>query len=159
MSDETRLWESASKKEPRTDATASELQADFLDKEDPQHYEEPYVLPPLRPHRHYMAFRLGKRRERLRIDRAVKPMRFPSYHYLEDISFDQEQQLGFHLFFNNMTVTVRGKYLWPVVHAISSGRCEAIHEYHAKVYDPPAKGEPVIESIAITPPATLADDD
>jgi hypothetical protein len=120
--------------------------------------DEPYVLPPLRPQK-YTAFRLGKRRERLLIDRAAQPMRFPAYHELRDISFDQAQQQGFHLFFQAMTVEVIGKNLWPVVHAISSGRCAAVYEYHAKLYPaPPAKGEPFIESIKLLPPEALADD-
>jgi hypothetical protein len=136
----------------------ADVPPDLSSAEDPQGFEEPYILPPLRPDRHYTAFRLGKRRERLRIDRAAQPMRFPSYFQLEDISFDQSHQIGFHLFFRAMTVTVKGQNLWPVVHAISSGRCEAIHEYHAKLYDPPAKGEPIIESITITQPAALDDE-
>ena len=124
---------------------------------EPADDDEPYILPPLRPEK-YMAFRLGKRRERLLIDRAAQPMRFPAYHELRDISFDQAYQQGFHLFFQAMTVTVMGKNLWPVVHAISSGRCAALYEYHAKLYPkPPAKGEPLIESIKLEPPALLAE--
>jgi hypothetical protein len=78
---------------------------------------------------------------------------------LRDISFDQAHQQGFYLFFWAMTVEVMGKNLWPVVHAISSGRCEAVYQYHAKRYpSPPAKGEPQIESIKLSPPVALADD-
>jgi hypothetical protein len=120
--------------------------------------DEPYILPPLRPEK-YTAFRLGKRRERLIIDRAASPMRFPAYHELRDISFDQAYQLGFNLFFQAMTVEITGKNLWPVVHAIASGRCQAVYEYHAKLYPaPPEKGEPWIESIKLLPPVALADD-
>lgn len=119
--------------------------------------DEPYVLPQLRPD-DYAAFRLGKRRERLLIDRAGGPMRFPAYHELRDISFDQVHQQAFYLFFQAMTVEVTGRNLWPVVHAISNGRCAAVYEYHAKLYPaPPAKGEPIIESIKLEPPAPLAD--
>jgi hypothetical protein len=118
---------------------------------------DPYTLPPLRP-QEYTAFRLGKRRERLLIDRAAAPMRFPAYHQLEDISFDQTLQQVFSLFFHEMTVEIMGENLWPVAHAIASGRCEAIYEYHAKLYPaPPAKGEPVIRSIKIVPPVVPAD--
>jgi hypothetical protein len=45
---------------------------------------------------------------------------------------------------------IEGWNLGPVAHAISYGSCERIREYHAKLYDPPAPGEPVIEKIAIT---------
>ena len=120
--------------------------------------DEAYVLPTIRPDR-YIAFRLGKRRERLLIDRASHPMRFPAYHALLDINFDQVHQEGFNLFFHAMTVEVTGKNLWPVVHAISNGRCAAIYEYHAKLYPAlPAKEEPLIESITLMPPVALADD-
>lgn len=161
MTEETRLWGGQPKKqqpEKQQQPAAPEQERDFLKAEDPGDYEEPYVLPPLRPDRHYGAFRLGKRRERLRIDRAVMPMRFPAYCYLIDINFDASHQVGFHLFFTSMTIKVTGKNLWPVVHAISSGRCEAIHEYHSKLYDPPEKGEPIIEKIEILPPSALDDE-
>jgi hypothetical protein len=159
MSDE-RLWGGGSPKKPQSGPplSAPETERDFLNAEDPQGYEEPYILPPLRPDRQYVAFRLGKRRERLRIDRATQPMRFPAYCYLVDIKFDSSQQIGFVMYFTSMTVEVLGKNLWPVVHAISSGRCEAIHEYHSKIYDAPPKGAPIIESIKLTPPEALADD-
>ena len=120
---------------------------------------DPYILPPLRPEK-YTAIRLGKRRERLLIDRASHPMRFPAYHELRDISFDQAFQQGFNLFYQGMTVEITGKNLWPVAHAISCGRCEAVYEYHAKLYPArPAKGEPIIESINLSPPVALADDE
>ncbi len=64
-------------------------------------------------------------------------MRFPVYHELRDINFDQAYQQGFNLFFHAMTVEVTGENLWPVVHAIASGRCAAIYEFHADLYSPP----------------------
>lgn len=120
--------------------------------------DEPYILPPLRPEQ-YTAFRLGKRRERLMIARAAQPLRFPFYHELRDISFEQEFQQGFNLFFQAMTVEIIGENLWPVAHAIASGRCDGIYEYHAKLYPAlPASGYPLIRSIVIAPPVALADD-
>ncbi len=125
---------------------------------EPFEEEEPYILPPLRP-QSYTAFRLGKRRERMFIDRAAKPMRFPAYHELRDISFDQTHQQGGYLYFQAMTVEIMGRDLWPVFHAIASGRCAAVYEYHAKLYPAkPANGEPLIESIKLLPPEALADD-
>jgi hypothetical protein len=49
-----------------------------------------------------------------------------------------------------MIVEVTGWNLWPVVHAINFGNCELIFEFHPKLYDPPAKGEPLIDKIVIT---------
>ena len=121
---------------------------------------EPYELLPLRPE-DYKAFQLGKRRgERLIIYRASQPMRFPVYHELRDISFDQAFQQGGFLFFHAMTVEIMGRNLWPVFHAIGSTRCAAIYEYHAKLYPAPAsEGEPQIDSIKLLPPEPLADDE
>jgi hypothetical protein len=125
---------------------------------EPSDDDEPYILPPLRPD-NYTAFRLGKRRERLLIARAAEPMRFPAYHELRDISFDQAHQQGFYLFFQAMTVSVLGKNLWPVVHAISNSRCASIYEYNAKLFPAlPAKDEPLIERIKLLPPESLAED-
>ena len=122
--------------------------------------DEPYVLPPIRPD-NYTAFRLGKRRERLLIAPATQPFQFPFYHELTDISFDQEYQLGFILFFHAMTVEVLGQNLWPVAHAITSSRCDAIYEYHEKHWpDFSGKtGEPFIKSITIGPPVKLVADE
>ena len=49
-----------------------------------------------------------------------------------------------------MIVEVTGRNLEPVVHAISYGNCGCIREFHPKLYDRPAPGEPVIETIHIT---------
>ena len=75
---------------------------------------------------------------------------FPNYNYLLDISFDHHHQSAFTLIYTFMIVGVTGWNLWPVVHAISFGHCERILEFHPKLYDPPAKGEPIIEKIVIT---------
>ena len=145
------FFEKAAGQEPEPRSTAGGPEATNDD-------DEPYILPSLRPEK-YTAFRLGKRRERLLIDRAAQPMRFPAYHELRDISFDQAFQQGGFLFFQAMTVEIMGKNLWPVFHAIYSSRCAAVYEYHAKLYPaPPAKGEPLIESIKLLPPEPLAED-
>ena len=49
-----------------------------------------------------------------------------------------------------MLVEVTGNHLGAIVHAISYGNCERIHEFHRKLYDPPAPNVPIIESITIT---------
>ena len=157
MSDEDNVFEffqKAAGQEPKP-KNAPPSHVDSLETEEE---DEPYVLPPLRPEK-YTAFRLGKRRERLLIARATQPFRFPAYHELKDINFDQDFQQGFNLFYHGMTVEVIGENLWPVAHAIASGRCDAIYEYHAKLYPtPPAKGDQFIKSIKLEPPAALADD-
>jgi hypothetical protein len=90
-----------------------------------------------------MAFFRGRRflgtlhMNRDALDEGCGVMRFPVYHELRDINFDQAYQQGFNLFFHAMTVEVTGENLWPVVHAIASGRCAAIYEFHADLYSPP----------------------
>ena len=143
----SRLQREATGEEPET----------TKEKEPQPEEDEPYILPQLIPEK-YMAFRLGKRRERLLIARAAQPMRFPAYHQLMDISFDQARQEGFIMFFHAMTVVVEGKNLWPVVHAISNGRCAGIYQYHKRVYPSlPDPSEPLIEVIKIEPPAFLTE--
>jgi len=48
-----------------------------------------------------------------------------------------------------MMVEVEGFYLWRVVHAINSNKCERIREFHPDLFDYPAKGEPLIQKIRI----------
>jgi hypothetical protein len=69
---------------------------------------------------------------------------------LLDISYDHFQHSAFTLIYTFMIVEVTGWNLESVVHAINFGNCERITEYHAKLYDPPAQGEPLIEKIQIT---------
>ena len=103
------------------------------------------------PHdRAYVAFELRERADRLHIMRCAGPSRFPSYNYLLDISFDHHLESAFTLIYTFMIVEVTGSNLGPVVNAISLGNCERIHEYHPKLYDQPAQGEPLIEKIQIT---------
>jgi hypothetical protein len=54
-------------------------------------------------------------------------------------------------------VEVTGNHLGAIVHAISFGNCERIHEYHRKLYDPPEPNEPIIESITITSAIAASD--
>lgn len=117
---------------------------------------EEKVLPlkaPTRPapdDRAYVPFELRDHATRLHIKRATQPSRFPAYSYLLDISYDHAQQSAFTLNYTFMIVEVTGWNLEPVVHAISFGNCERLTEFHAKLHDRPASGEPLIESIRIT---------
>lgn len=108
------------------------------------------VQPASPPDRTYTAFDIREHAERLHILRATEPSRFPSYQYLLDISYDHTHQSAFVLIFTFMIVEVEGWNLGPIVHAISFGNCERITQYHPKLYDAPAQGEPLIEKIQIT---------
>ena len=110
------------------------------------------VVPLKRPpgDRAYVAFETSDRAERLHIVRAAGPSRFPSYSYLLDISFDHHLQSAFTLIYTFMIVEVTGRNLETVVHAIGLGKCNCFREYHPKLYDRPAEGEPFIEKITIT---------
>jgi hypothetical protein len=46
-----------------------------------------------------------------------------------------------------MAVEIKGRNLKEVRQAVQSGRCEFIQEFDESEFLPPAKGEPVIESI------------
>lgn len=112
------------------------------------------VLPMERPpdarahaDRTYRAFDLGDNATRLEIRRAAEPSRYPAYHYLLDMNADRFHQAAFSLVYNFMLVTVKGRNLAPVVHAISFGNCERITEFSAREHDKPDAGEPLIESI------------
>ena len=48
-----------------------------------------------------------------------------------------------------MTVEIIGEHLAPVVHAIDSEDCKRIYEFHPRLYDPPARGEPIIHKVRI----------
>jgi len=115
--------------------------------------EEKVVALPMAgtPHnRDYKAFEIRANVSRLHIHRATQPSRFPNYNYLLDIVYDHDFQSLFTLIYSFMAVEVKGHNLGPVVHAISSGSCESIHEFHRKHYDPPSQEDPVIEEITIT---------
>jgi hypothetical protein len=108
------------------------------------------ALPAEHHDRAYAAFETREQAGRLHIMRGAGPSRFPGYHYLLDISFDHHLQSAFTLIYTFMIVEVTGRNLGPVVHAINFGNCERIREYHPRLYDPPAQGEPFIEKIHIT---------
>jgi hypothetical protein len=112
--------------------------------------QAPAAKPAAPDDRGYAAFDTVERADRLHILRSAGPSRRPAYQYLLDISEDQFHQSAFTLIYTFMIVEVTGRNLGPIAHAIGYGSCERIREYHAKLYDPPVPGEPVIEKIAIT---------
>lgn len=66
-----------------------------------------------------------------------------------DIIYDHDFESAVTLVFSFMTVKLTGQHLGPVVHAIFLGQCGRIRQYHAKLYDPPERGKPVIEKVEI----------
>lgn len=105
---------------------------------------------PLRPDRAYVAFELRDHANRLHIHCAAQPSRYPAYSSLLDIIHDHDFDKAFTLVYSFMMVEVTGNHLGAVVHAISFGNCERIHEFHSKLYDRPEPNQPIIESITLT---------
>lgn len=121
--------------------------------------EDDFLIPAVRPDRHYVAFKIGRHPERIHIDRAIRPSRFLAYHYLVDMNFDPAMESIFTLFYTSATVEVTGDRLWPVVYAIWHGRCESIHAYHPDLYDRAERDMPIIDAIRIFPPGALFPDE
>jgi hypothetical protein len=115
----------------------------------------PEKLAPVKPEpepedRSYTAFDVRDRADRIQLQRATEPSRFPAYSYLLDISFDHHLQSAFTLFYSfGMVVEVTGENLGPIVHAIHFGTCERIREFHTTLHDCPAAGEPLVKAITI----------
>jgi hypothetical protein len=108
------------------------------------------VLPLRADDRAYVAFELRDHANRLHIHCALQPSRYPAYSSLLDIIHDHDFDKVFTLIYSFMMVEVTGSHLGAIVHALSFGNCERIHEYHRKLYDPPEPNAPIIESITIT---------
>ncbi len=102
------------------------------------------------PDRAYVAFEVREHTQRLHICCAAQASHYPAYSSLLNIIQDHDFGRGFTLVYSFMLVEVTGTQLGAIVHAITSGRCERINEYHRKLYDPPSQDAPVIESIKIT---------
>jgi len=103
----------------------------------------------------YAAFTVQNNATRLHIVCAAEPSRFPNYNYLLDIIYDNTFACAFTLIYSFMKVEVTGHNLDDVVHAIASSKCERIRQFHKSLYDPPAKGQPFIDSITITVPKRM----
>jgi hypothetical protein len=107
------------------------------------------VLPLVRPDRVYAPFEFPENSNRLHIHCATQPSHFPLYSTLVDIIYDHDFESAITLVFSFMTVKLTGQNLGPVVHAMFMGQCGRIREYHSKLYDPVARGTPVIQKIEI----------
>jgi hypothetical protein len=106
----------------------------------------------------YAAFGGKDRVERLRIRRAMNMTRSPRYLHLHDIGYDGPFGKTFTLYYDHMVVMVRGKNLQTVVLALENGTADFIQEYHPDLWEKPADGEPIIESIEVVVQGVGADD-
>lgn len=110
---------------------------------------EAELVPPVADPRHYEAFEVGQRPARLIIQCANGPSHSPAYGLLVNVIYDRRFGGSFVLVFNFMAITVTGRNLAAVVHAINHHRCSAITEFDAKAFDPPARDSPSIERIEV----------
>jgi len=102
--------------------------------------------------REYQAYHSQDKVLRLDIRRASGASHCPALTYLLDIIYGARFHTSFVLVFTFMTVTVKGKNLRDVVQALRLGKCSALTEFHAELFDPPAADAPVITSIEIVLP-------
>lgn len=101
--------------------------------------------------RAYVPYETRTRPQSLILFTAIDPAQGAAYHQLEHYSFDQHHGQFFTLFYPTMHVHVTGQRLAPVIHAVVSYKCVIIREWHRDFYDPPTRGQSVVESIVITP--------
>ena len=107
--------------------------------------------------RRYRAYETAPRPERLTIRRWSGACHSVAYGLLADIIFDMNHDGMFILAFNILAVTVTGRNLAPVVHAIDHGRARGITEFAKQAYDIPGGAEPFIERIEIDVHGALDD--
>ncbi len=144
------LWSAGDRRKERREPSAPEP---------PQPGEETPPLDDLEPprlmipaNRVYVPFENRSRPESLIVFCAKLPAQFPAYAHFLNMSFDHHFGQTFTVFYAFMTVTVTGKRLAEIVHAINFRRCAIIREWHRDDYDPPERGVPVIEKIDIITP-------
>lgn len=104
----------------------------------------------LGPDRTYVAFEVREHPARIHICCATQPSTYPVYSSLLTILHDPHFDKAFTLVYTFMLVEITGHDLDAIVHAINYGNCDRINEYHPKLYDRPAAGDPIVESVTIT---------
>lgn len=108
--------------------------------------------------KHYEAFdSTGKPSPYTEIRCVLQPSQSPQARFFLAAVFSADFDDAFTLLYSFMAVEVKGKNLREVRQAIQNGRCEFIQEYHENEFLPPAKGEPVIESIRFIAGEKLGD--
>jgi hypothetical protein len=105
--------------------------------------------------RQYRAFETGPKPARLIIQCSRGPSHSPAYGMLVNVIFDRVHYSSAVLVYHALAVTVIGRNLASVVHAINHHRASAITEFDTKTFDPPAAGDPVIERIEIQAGKTM----
>jgi hypothetical protein len=88
---------------------------------------------------------------------VLQPSQSPQSRFFLAAIFSADYEDSFTLIYSFMAVEIKGKHLKEVRQAIQSGKCEFIQEYDENEYLPPAKGEPVIESVRFTAGEKLED--
>ncbi|GHO54168.1 hypothetical protein [Ktedonobacter robiniae] len=61
--------------------------------------------------------------------------------------FSADYDKAFTLIYSFMAVEIKGRNLKEIRHAMQTGRCEFIQEYHENEFAQPAKGAAIIESV------------
>lgn len=117
----------------------------------PEEEPPPSLFFPKDGDRVYVPYETRVRPESLILFTAIMPAQGVAYHQLEHYSFDQHHGQFLTLFFPAMRVHVTGHRLAPVIHAVVSFKCAIIREWHRDFYDPPTRGQPIVESIKILP--------
>lgn len=87
----------------------------------------------------------------------AQPSQSPQSRFFLAAVFSADFEDSFTLIYSFMAVEIKGKRLKEVRQAVQSGRCEFIQEYDENEYLPPAKGEPVVESVRFVAGEKLED--
>ena len=111
--------------------------------------EEPARRPTAGARKPYRAFDPQDKVLSLDIHRVLGATYSPSYAYMLNLTYDNEYFTNFVIYYTFLRVEVRGKNLKEVITAIKLKKCEYIQDFHPEEFEPPAEGEPLIESINI----------
>ena len=96
----------------------------------------------------YEAFKVGSAvTERLEIRRVLGVWHSPAYRYLMDILYNGRFGTSFVLLYSFMAVEVTGKSMQPIIHAIQSGTCAFLQDFHPNEFVSPQPGTPMITGI------------
>jgi hypothetical protein len=144
MSEDRLQWPGADEREPQSQQRRAGPEAQFPHMDIP-----PSLVFPA--DRVYQPYETRTRPESLIFFTAIVPAQGAAYHQLLNCSFDQHHGQSLTLFYPFMRVDIKGQRLAEVIHAVAFYGCAIIREWHRDFYDPPTRGQPVIESITITP--------
>ncbi len=99
--------------------------------------------------REYQAVQTSPRPPRLVIQCSRGASHAPSYALLVNVIFDRRFGGSFVLIYNFMAITVTGRNLAAVVHAITRHRAGIITEFESAAHDAPSADAPVITGIEV----------